>query len=153
MDIEALLDYHPDGYFIWKESRGRVKAGQRAGNRGVEYDQIKVDGKCFSVHRLVFLYHHGYLPAMVDHINGDKRDNRIENLRECSPAQNSQNRKKRVDNTSGETGVRWNGSRWVVSVTADSRIHYGGKYTNRDDAVAKARQLREQHHGEFQCIH
>lgn len=148
--LHQILDYHPDGYFIWKEKTNRrVVVGSRAGWTRSEYDQIKVEGKVYTVHRLVFFYHHGYFPKMVDHINGDKKDNRIENLRECSASQNSQNRKKRTDNTSGESGVSPCGNRWQVSVTVDSRVHWGGRFNTKQEAVKRARELKEKYQGEF----
>lgn len=59
----------------------------------------------FKSHRIVWLYHKGYLPKVVDHINRDTRDNRIENLRESDEQTNSYNTNINVNNTTGFMGV------------------------------------------------
>jgi len=65
---------------------------------------------------LIFLYHHGYLPKFVDHIDGNKKNNRIENLREATKSQNAMNQKVSTRNTSGIKGVMWHkrDKKWFV---------------------------------------
>lgn len=61
--------------------------------------------KVIYLHQAVWLYHHGVVPSMLDHRNGDTKDCRIENLRVCTPAQNQYNSKKKSNNKSGFKGV------------------------------------------------
>ncbi len=80
----------------------------------------------FKNHRLIFLMHHGYLPEMVDHINGVRTDNRIENLRAVTPQQSAFNTSKHKRNTSGYKGVSFSKQKGKWAAT----ICYGGKHTH-----------------------
>ena len=86
------FDYHPDGYLIWKKSYRNAVTGKRAGTVDLQgYVGIMFRGRRIRAHRLIFLWHHGYWPELVDHINRDRSDNRIENLRETSHHGNALN--------------------------------------------------------------
>ena len=95
--LHSLFDYK-EGKLHWKESQSRnVKAGDVAGHYGNRrYAQIRINGKYYLKHRLVYLYHHGDLPPeplVIDHINRDRFDNRIENLRAVNKSENQRNNK------------------------------------------------------------
>ena len=103
-----LFDYNPEtGVVVWKISPANcVKAGDEVGSINNEgYRQTKVKRKCCKVHRLAWFLTHGVWPtAQIDHINGNRSDNRICNLREATNMENIQNlRKARSDNLS--TGI------------------------------------------------
>ena len=106
-------------------------------------------------HRVVWLLHHGEWPnGEVDHINKDRLDNRIENLRVVSHAENAKNAKRRSDNTSGHTGVIWNRklSKWQAQIHSGGKNHFLGAFTDINDAIAarKAAEPRfgfHAHHG------
>jgi hypothetical protein len=104
--IKELFEYN-DGHLFWKHTRRNTTANKRAGS--IDYDgylQIGISNKKYREHRLIFCLFHGYFPKMIDHINGDKQDNRIENLRECNKSINALNVKKPSSrNTSGVIGV------------------------------------------------
>ena len=95
--IHELFTYREDGNLIRKvRTAKRTKVGDIAGwmsSRG--YFMVSINSKKYLVHRMIFLYHHGYLtPGMeLDHIDGNPRNNRIENLREVTKSQNIQNSK------------------------------------------------------------
>ncbi len=112
--LKELLDYDPaTGIFVWKVDRGnnRVKVGSAAGGGGDDgrgYNRIMIDGKSYRSHRLAWLDVYGsFPPDMIDHINGIRDDNRIENLRAVSNQENSRNVNKSTNNTSGYLGVCW----------------------------------------------
>jgi len=106
--LKELLSYDSDtGLLTWLVDRNAGSyAGDIAGtlmNKG--YIHIKVDGSLYLGHRLAWLYCHGYLPSMLDHIDGDRVNNKLSNLRIADRFQNAHNAVKRIDNTSGFKGV------------------------------------------------
>lgn len=146
----SLFDYN-DGKLFWKVNKTtRNYIGREAGSPAHGYKTVMVDGKNWRIHRLVFLMHHGYLPSLIDHINGDKSDNRIENLRDAGTVGNSRNQRIRFDNKTGVKGVSWDKNRlkWAVRVKANGKINQ--KYI-ADFNIAKqaAMSMREALHGEY----
>jgi hypothetical protein len=136
MNLEELNKYlnFEDGKFHWKISlSNRAKLGDTAGTLTSHgYKSICVNRKRYYEHSLVFLYHYGYIPKMIDHINGNKLDNRIENLRECNSFQNSANKAKTVLNTSGHKGVhkQKNSNKWRAQIQIGSTRKHLGYFDN-----------------------
>lgn len=111
--LHELVDYdYATGEFTWKAKTSnhsaRVNIGDKIGWIGVAgYRHTELDGGSYRCHRLVWLYVHGKFPeAHLDHLDGDRANNRIENLRECSSSGNAKNKTKQSNNTSGFTGVK-----------------------------------------------
>ena len=118
----------------------RISSGKKAGwfDRGCGYERIKIKNKSYLVHRVVFLLHYGYLPEYVDHIDQDKLNNKVENLRECPyKGSNTINSKARSDNTSGFKGVTWHktSKKWHSSVYYKGKRHYLGVYEDINEAA------------------
>lgn len=120
---QSIFEYK-DGALHWRHDRGsNAKAGRRAGRLlKTGYRTVQVSGRRYQEHRLIFLWWHGVLPAQIDHVNGQKADNRIENLREATHSQNQANTPARKSE-SGFRGVRFvaKTSRWAA------RIFYKGR--------------------------
>lgn len=139
--LKELLTYNAEtGVFQWAISDRNRKAGVTTGyacqsRRGVV---ISVDGRHYRAHRLAWLYVFGAWPEnVVDHINGDWRDNRIENLRDVTQAVNTQNqRRPRSDSTTGMLGVRRNGSGWMAVIQTNGHQNYLGTFRAKEDAQA-----------------
>jgi hypothetical protein len=156
--LKELLRYDPEtGVLTWRVKRWRAKAGDVAGWRSGRNIHICIEQKCYLAHRLAWLYVHGQFPERdIDHIDGDPLNNRIANLRECSQAENQQNRSafgsKR--NTSGHNGINWDRARgkWLVRVRAYGVNHYGGRFQNLADAVKARDALKAKVH-KFQPAH
>lgn len=170
------LDYLLDRFYIdatdstlhWKTDvrfGSWRKAGSIAGgvaNNGYYRVSLKLPGatrKFFTVHRLMYQIYHGLdsLPGdtVIDHVNRVTTDNRKENLRIASKSENQCNVKLRKDNTSGERGVTQgtkaqhrNPNLWYVAVQVN-KIRHNGNFERYEDAVAYARSLRKNLHGEF----
>jgi len=147
------LFYYDNGALVRKITTGSsASAGSRVGcSRGLKYPQVRVLSKGHSAHRIIYLLQQGWLPEQVDHINGDISDNRIENLRAATHAQNQQNRKLQSNNASGVKGVYFNKlqKQWVAQINHNKKRTHLGCFFNLEDAAAAVRQFREQHHGEF----
>lgn len=155
--LRELLSYDPEtGEFrrlvVLSNSS---KIGQTVGValRG-RYAKICVDGVRYYAHRLAWLHIHGCWPKeQVDHINGDRSDNRLANLRECTNAENSQNAGTRVNNTSGLMGIHWCNTRrrWVAQIRQNGKIRGLGRFSSREEAQAAYISARAQTHA-FQPI-
>jgi len=147
----SLFEYK-DGSLHWKVRKApHVKIGARVGSPEVNgYETVYEDGRNWRIHRLVFLMQYGYLPKMIDHINGNRKDNRIENLRTADNNQNAHNQVLRSDNVSGIKGVSWNNDRqkWAVRVNYNKKT-YQRYVQDLELAELVANEMRSKLHGEF----
>jgi hypothetical protein len=141
-NVNDLLRYDGGGLF-WKDGRtGTGKAGVLSDNG---YLYVSYKGLKYPSHRLVWLIHNGEFPEQViDHISQNKKDNRIENLRDVSLADNSKNASRSAANKSGVTGVSWDAprNRWRAQINIDGRKTNLGSFVNKIDAI-KARKEAE----------
>ena len=97
-------------------------------------------GKFYYAHRLAWMYIYGYMPENeIDHINRDRADNRIKNLREVTRQCNSRNGSVRINNKSGVTGVFWSKreEKWQAKITVDFISIDLGQFKNIEDAIKK----------------
>ena len=150
--LNFLFDYK-DGQLIWKFTLGsKSPKGSVAGSlRHDGYIKVGISGKNYLIHRLIFMWHHGYFPQIVDHIDGNNKNNRIENLRPATNAENCQNQKLPKDNTSGYKNVSWNKlkRRWVVSLRINKTIKNFGYFKDLELAELVAQEARTKYHKEF----
>lgn len=153
--LMELFIYDPlTGLFTRKVSQSNaVKAGQLAGApNGLGYLTISIDQRRYVVHRLAWLYVHGSFPAaFLDHINGERDDNRIVNLREATRSQNNANRPPGKNCNSGQRGVYWHPVKklWMAAAGKDGRIIHLGGFKEFDAAKAAYQQAADGLHGEF----
>jgi hypothetical protein len=151
--VRELLDYDPETgklYWVKPPKNHAEKAGRECGSElrcasGLVYRRMSFCGGTYLVHRLIWLMHYGAWPESdIDHENGDGLDNRIENLRLADLAENSKNRKRYVNNSTGVTGVYAAGNKWMVRIRSGSRLHHVGYFDDFDAAVrARKRADRE----------
>jgi len=87
----------------------------------------------------------------IDHINGNKLDNRKSNLRVCSASDNLKNRGKQRNNTSGYKGVIYDKerSKWRAEICTNGKRKYLGRYDTVEDAAEAYRKAAELYHGNF----
>lgn len=149
MRVREVFDY-VDGILVHKVSRRcPTKIGKRAGspsNQG--YINVKLDGQMHKAHRLIFLMHHGYMPSVIDHIDGDKANNRIENLRACSKSENGMNRHHTYAKTQARNVYARSGG-FYVALKFSGKYVYVGSFKSLDAANEAAIAARQQHYGEF----
>lgn len=113
------------------------------------YMVMRIDGHTIKMHRLIYWLVHGWMPREIDHINGKRADNRIENLRACSHAQNMANSKTRVDSKGRGTYYDKRSGKWRGMVRVAGRAYYTAAHTDRKLVVEWTRRLRKQKFGEF----
>jgi hypothetical protein len=137
--LKELLHYDPEtGIFTRRITRRGVPAGQVAGSvSGDGHLRAKLDNLPYLCHRLAWFYVNGTWPTLIDHINGDPKDNRIANLRDASHAVNMQNRQRpHKNNRSGFLGIRFIANRWRASISLNGKVHNLGRYKTPEEAQA-----------------
>ena len=165
--LHKLLIYKPDtGLLFWKPrspdmfnsgkqarelicSRWNSKNAQKEAfvtlRKG--YKNGAINGVNFAAHRIIWTMQTGAPPSgLIDHVNGIRTDNRMENLRDVSMSENLKNRCIGRRNKSGCLGVFFNGSNWTCQIGHSGRAHHVGQFETFDEAV-DARRRAEAEHG------
>lgn len=154
--IKEHFEYK-DGSLYWKKINkyaSNIKIGDKAGHvcKINGYVIISLNGKYYREHHLIWTYHYNTAANLLDHINGKKDDNHIENLRECSQQQNCLNQKIRSDNKTGIKGVTYRHKHkkpWIGRVLVNGK-HIQSSFYLKEDAVLFVKETREKYHG---CYH
>lgn len=155
--LKDVLHYDPEtGAFTWRVmTSNRVKVGDAAGctfqtgnYRGL---CIGVDGAVYAAGRLAWLYVHGAWPVEVDHRDGNPLNNRQDNLRECTHAQNQKNVPRPSHNTSGFKGVYWckQSQKWRARIAIDGKCKHLGLFITAEEAGAAYDAAAVANHGEY----
>lgn len=145
--LRELLDYSPEtGVFYWRGDRGgRQFSGKPAGSRmSTGYIEICVEGWRIKAHRLAWLYHYGEYPKyVIDHVNGQRDDNRISNLRDVPFATNLQNQSAiSENNATGIRGVSKVRDKYRVELQANGVRYHVGMFSSLEEA-AKAYEAKK----------
>ena len=138
--LKKTLDYDQNtGLFVWKIRPSKaVKMGDIAGcvEKRIGYVTIGIEKRIYKAHRLAWLYVYGEWPkGLIDHVNGNKADNKIANLRDVFADGNSQNvRKPNRRNKSGFMGVIWYQNKWRASMSVNGKSKWLGDYSTPEEA-------------------
>lgn len=148
--VRGLFDYCQDtGLLTWRvRPANSVKLGDVAGSKNNEgYMSAEIKGVAYKIHRLVWLWMTGAWPeSCIDHVNGDRSDNRWANLRLATRSQNGQNRKLNANNKSGYIGVYPFFGKWRAQIAIKGKQIYIGTFDTVEDAAkAYAQKKRELH--------
>ena len=145
-----LLEYK-EGALYWKARQsGRCLAGSLAGCQGRDgYLRLCYKRRLYMLHRVIWEMHNGPIPAgmFIDHINGDRSDNRIENLRVVTRSINGRNRRMHSNNVSGVNGVSFHTrqGKWCAYLYLNRKRFHLGYFDNLEDAK-QARLAAQQGH-------
>ncbi len=153
-ELKDLLSYDKDtGIFRWNiKPNKKIQKGSIAGYlNGSKRYLIGINRKYYKAHRLAWLYVYGYMPKIIDHINGNPTDNMISNLRECNTAQNALNVGVKAHSKSGIKNVmRKKGrSKWTVRLRVNGVYKHIGNFDDIELAGLVAVEAREKYHGEY----
>jgi hypothetical protein len=150
--VQHLFDYR-DGQLYWRvRPSTSVRIGAITGSvNSTGYRQTRINKKIYLNHRIIFLWHYGWLPKNVDHKDKNPLNNKIDNLRAATESENSWNAKVRVDNTSGIKGVYKTKSenKWRVQVQVNNKRKNIGGFDDLELAELVAIMAREKYHGAF----
>lgn len=151
--LKELLDYDEEsGIFTWKFSRRGVKKGTVAGTLKDGYININIFGRFYRAHRLVWLYFYGKFPvSYIDHIDGIRSNNRLNNLREATTSENNYNQRMSRANTSGVKGVSWykRDNNWEARIGVKGKYLFLGRFSTIEEAEQAIKIKREELHKEF----
>lgn len=133
--IDKLRYDKKTGDLIWKNYRGRE--GKVAGTLKNGYVSVQLGRKQYLAHRLIWFINYGYFPeSFIDHINRDKTDNRIENLREVTNQCNQRNSNTKTNKSSGIRGVSFDKGYWLARIKVDDKVKHVGCSKDLIEAVA-----------------
>ena len=146
--VKELFDYDFSTGLLTR----KLKSGKRrlCGHKPISegYGKVKIDGKMYLTHRVIWLWVFGLWPSEIDHIDRDRMNNRINNLREVCHQENQHNASLRQDNSSGFRGVSWHkvtGKYQVVISKACKQIHIG-LFSSFDEAVFASKMAKIKYH-------
>lgn len=151
--LRELFDYNPDGSLTRLISIGTQKAGSITFGKKEKhgYSRICVDSCHYLFHRVVWQWHYGDDPKIIDHINQDRNDSRIDNLRRVDKSSNCRHQLLPKNNTSGFFGISLNRKKniWYATICVNSvNIKLGGSKDIKK-AVLIYNEACNKYHGEF----
>jgi hypothetical protein len=149
-NIEGFDDYMVSNFGNVKNDKKNKKLKQHDSHG---YRRVCLNGKKYSVHRLVALafIENPLNKLFIDHVNNDRSDNRVENLRYVTNQENSFNSSLSKRNTSGSKGISWDKTnrKWQVHIQIDNITIYLGRYVNIEDAIEARRKKATECYGEY----
>lgn len=147
--LNSIFEYKDDGKLYWKiKTNNRIRIGSIAGTLNKNgYLLVQINKIMYYAHRLIWKMFYGTDPKeQIDHINHDRIDNRIENLREVSAKSNGKNSSKSKSNTSGHTNIYINSDKYKKKFMVCFRIQ---KYNKSFLTLEEAIQHRDEKYIEF----
>ena len=154
--VRKIFAYHDDGYLVWRVPLNKsTKIGDRAGCSNVNdrgYYRIKINGWEYAVHRIIYLWHKGEHPPMVDHVNGNRGDNRISNLRSATGSNNSWNARLRKDAKVPVKGVTYRPEKpspWIAELRVKGKRVLHASFKTLEEAAQAVKEARRRYHPGF----
>jgi len=137
--------YYDEGKLRYRVSFNRCVAGEEAGcTDGRGYKRVSVGLSKMLVHRVIWFLHHNFWPSSIDHIDRNKENNSIDNLRVCSYSENKRNV---VYNTN--SGVRLKGCKWECYAGVNNKYVYLGRFSSEKEAKDARESYLKKLYGDF----
>jgi hypothetical protein len=151
--LHELFEYR-DGHLFWKvDRRGNKLIGKQASRlkKSNGYQEVTINKKKHYAHRIIFMMFNGRWPEQIDHIDGNRSNNLVSNLREANNAQNNRNTKLRTSNTTGFKGVYLHNqnNRFVARITVNYKCISLGCYKTAEEASQAYKKAALELHGSF----
>ena len=148
--VRELFAYSPEtGSITWAVRRCGVKCGSEAGTEFKGYRRVRIDAKLILAHRLAWAIYYGrWPPEQIDHINQNRADNRISNLREASHSDNMVNRAY-PRGASGVTGVSKHKRGWQAEISVNWKHVYVGIFKTIEEAASARADAAKKQYGNF----
>jgi len=143
-----------NGELYWKIMTNPSKKliGKKAGCKSSgAYGVVNLDSQSYSIHKVIFCMHKGFMPEIVDHVNGDKSDHRIENLRAATHQSNNWNRVTQSNNKLGLKNISWHkqNQKYWVQLAKNGKKIVSVFVEDLELAELVAIEARNKYHGEF----
>ncbi len=155
-ELHRLFEYREGNLYRKIQTSSNAKIGDKAGclNSLSGYAQVRIYSADYRIHRIIWCYHFGPIPSklQIDHIDGNKTNNMIENLRLATHSQNKSNNKRAHCNSkSNILGVHWSKTKrkWVSQIRKNKKAIHLGCFVNQEDAIAARKAAELQYFGEF----
>lgn len=159
LSVERLKEYlnydELSGLFTRKVDSYPARVGDRVGyTQAIGYQEVSLLGKRYYLHRLAWFYTYGVWPKSLDHVNGDKSDNRLSNLREATHSENMRNKATPVRSKTGITGVCLDKSTnsYKATIGVGGKLLNIGRYPTIELASAAREEAELKYFGEFRHI-
>jgi hypothetical protein len=149
--LKEIFEYK-DGSLYWKKSRPHVTLGMKAGHLKQDdgYIRIAIDKKAYYAHRLIYIFHHGFCPKTLDHIDTNRSNNKIENLRPATNSKNGANRKLGSNSKTGFKGVHQiNECKFRAYISINKKRKHLGYFNTATDAHLAYQAAAKDAFGEF----
>lgn len=143
--VKEILIYNKNtGIFRWRKSVPQRRKNSVAGCRAKDgYIHIKIKYKTYKAHRLAWLYCYGEFPVKhIDHINGDKSDNRLSNLRQCNFRENYQNKLCHRNGKSVGT-IKTKNNKWSSRIKIGKKYKWLGTFDTEYEAYMKYKEVEK----------
>jgi len=152
--LNSFFSYNPEsGKLSWAVNRGKIKIGAEIKCKNhAGYLVVRVDNVLLRAHRIIWAMNTGSWPEYeIDHINGNRSDNRLINLRQATRGQNMKNTIKPITNKSGLKGVSWHakGNFWQAHIKSDGVNYYLGHYYTKEEAHEAYKSASDRLHSFF----
>lgn len=156
--LKVLFDYR-DGFLYWKVKRraqsfvgdiaGGIKKDKKGKDRFKMTHVIRIDNKPYYTSRLIFLWHNGYLPPVVDHKDRNPLNNTIANLRPADNFKNARNRNSAFGSSSKYLGVGFYHGKWTATIFLNGKNKHLGTFYNEDLAALAYNEAAKEYYKEF----